>query len=181
MSTTNNSTAAKLQVCLLPQAVWIKITGRANFTVSVDFKKLVNGLRASGHRHFVLDLTDCLLMDSTFLGVLARISLDMDAEGAADGRRSFELLNANERVSDMLDNLGVLELFGVLCCPPAADVKLEEVALSKTPASKADNSRNCLEAHRTLMEVCEENKARFKDVAKFLEEDLKKNDGGAAG
>ncbi|MBI5772717.1 MAG: STAS domain-containing protein [Verrucomicrobia bacterium] len=175
MNGTSNNSAARLQVCVREDAVWVKISGRANFTVSVDFKALINGLRAQGRRRFVLDLTDCLLMDSTFLGVLARISLDMAETEQPGEPRSIELLNPSERVSDMLDNLGVLSLFGVLRCSPDAGVKLEEVALTKGQVSKAENSRNCLEAHRALMEVCAENKARFKDVTKFLEEDLKKN------
>ena len=50
---------------------WIKITGRASFNSSVDFKTLINGLSQRGFCRFVLDLSDCPLMDSTFLGVLA--------------------------------------------------------------------------------------------------------------
>lgn len=176
MNTPVNNSCARLQVCVREEAVWVKISGRANFTVSVDFKSLVNGLRAQGRRRFVLDLTDCLLMDSTFLGVLARISLDMAEAETPDGPRSIELLNPSERVADMLENLGVLSLFGILRCSPEAGVKLEEVAVGAVKISKTENSRNCLEAHRTLMEVCAENVARFKDVTKFLEEDLKKKD-----
>jgi len=177
MNGTSSNPAARLQVCTHADSVWVKISGRANFTVSVDFKALVNGLRAQGRRHFVLDLTDCLLMDSTFLGVLARISLIMAETEAPGGPRSIELLNPSERVSDMLDNLGVLSLFGVLRCSPNTEVKLQEVDVGVEKVSKTEITLNCLEAHRTLMAVCEENKARFKDVTKFLEEDLKKGSG----
>jgi hypothetical protein len=46
----------------------------------------------------------------------------------------------------------------------------------QAPASPTQEevTRNCLEAHRTLMDIHPENVARFKDVAAFLAEDLKK-------
>jgi 7,8-dihydropterin-6-yl-methyl-4-(beta-D-ribofuranosyl)aminobenzene 5'-phosphate synthase len=45
-----------------------------------------------------------------------------------------------------------------------------------TPASpsREEVTRTCLEAHRTLMDIHPDNVSRFKDVAAFLAEDLKK-------
>jgi hypothetical protein len=37
-------------------------------------------------------------------------------------------------------------------------------------------SRTCLEAHQTLMRINPDNIAKFKDVAQFLAEDLKKTE-----
>ena len=63
-----------LQVAVTEQVALVKVSGRASFNCSVEFKTLVYELRARGYRKFVLDLTDCLIMDSTFLGVLAGFS-----------------------------------------------------------------------------------------------------------
>jgi hypothetical protein len=47
--------------------------------------------------------------------------------------------------------------------------------LAKAPdVTRADVTRNCLEAHKTLMEIKPENVNKFKDVAQFLAEDLKR-------
>src|SRR5262245_63563986 len=73
-----NNPAANLSVWVGRKMVCVKITGRANFTSSVDFKTLINSLRDRGYARFVLDLSECVLMDSTFLGVLAAIGLAFD-------------------------------------------------------------------------------------------------------
>jgi hypothetical protein len=39
--------------------------------------------------------------------------------------------------------------------------------------TREEIKRTCLEAHQTLMAMSPENAARFKDVARFLAEDLK--------
>src|SRR5438093_955538 len=76
-----------LLVAATDQVALVKISGRANFTCSVDFKALVYGLRDRGHRRYVLDLTDCLIVDSTFLGVLAGFALKLIE--SSDGRATI--------------------------------------------------------------------------------------------
>src|SRR5919109_1928431 len=82
----------------------VKISGRASFNSSVEFKNLVYGLREQGRRRFVLDLTDCLILDSTFLGVLAGFALKLTEP--SERRATITLLNPNARILDLLENLG---------------------------------------------------------------------------
>ncbi len=152
----------------------VKISGRANFTSSIDFKTLVNELMNKGITYFVLDLQECTLMDSTFLGVLAGFGLKVNAPQTDKQERVIELFNPNARIADLLENLGVLHLFkvqqGELCLPEATAPHDH----NPVSATREEVTANCLEAHRTLMDLKPENVARFKDVAAFLAEDLKK-------
>src|ERR1700761_5620316 len=110
-----SSTPAKLMVFISDRLACVKIEGRANFTSSLDFKTLLNGLIDKGFTCFVLDLTDCVLMDSTFLGVMSGFGLRMrPTEDGGKKEWSIELLNPNPRISDLLENLGVLHLFKVI-------------------------------------------------------------------
>jgi anti-anti-sigma factor len=171
--------ANNLSVCVGEQVVCIKIEGRANFTSSVDFKTLVNSLWQQGHHHFVLDLTDCMLMDSTFLGVLAGLGLKFTNGEVKDPCQTtpIELLNPSARIADLLENLGVAHLFHTVAGKPQGeDGKLVPVEQPAANATKTDISRTCLEAHKVLMEINPANVARFKDVAQFLAEDLKKSE-----
>jgi anti-sigma B factor antagonist len=175
-SAVNNS----LSVWVNNDLVCIKIEGRANFTSSVDFKTLVNSLWQKGHHHFVLDLTDCLLMDSTFLGVLAGMGLRLVKEEKAGHSdcTPIELLNPNARIADLLENLGVAHLFHTISAP--APVKQEDLVPVEQPtanATKTEISRTCLEAHKTLMDINPANVPKFKDVTQFLAEDLKRMEG----
>jgi len=79
---------AKMLVLTGKNSVCVKITGRANFTFGPDFKTLVSELNQKGYGHFVIDLSECVLMDSTFLGVLAGFGLKMGQANAADKRAS---------------------------------------------------------------------------------------------
>jgi anti-sigma B factor antagonist len=156
------------------QFACIRIIGRANFTSSVDFKSLVDELRQKGCKCFVLDLSECALMDSTFLGVLAGLGLKLSGGNGDDARRGVELFNPSPRITELLETLGVLHLFKTTqgtFTPPAPG---EAVEHTPTDPSRAEVTRTCLEAHETLMALSPANAARFKDVAQFLAEGVKK-------
>lgn len=164
--------AANLSVLVGKNCACIKITGRANFASSPDFKTLLDQLAQKGFRHFMIDLTECVLMDSTFLGVLAGFGMKLNPNGAPS-ERGIELLNATTRVSELLENLGAVHLFNLSAGP----LRLPEDAKACVPdsinPSHEQITRTSLEAHQTLMAMNPENVARFKDVAQFLAEDLK--------
>jgi anti-sigma B factor antagonist len=164
--------SANLSVLVGKKFVCVKIVGRANFGFAPDFKTLLAELSQKGYGHFIIDLSECVLMDSTFLGVLAGFGLKLNPT-ATRIERGIELLNANTRVAELLENLGALHLFkitnGALQLPD--DVK----ACTPEPVnpSHEEITRTSLEAHQTLMAVNPENVARFKNVTQFLSEDLK--------
>ena len=165
-----------MSVCTQNDVAWIRIEGRANFNSSVDFKALINGLADKGYKRFVLDLTECILMDSTFLGVLSGLGLKFSnapRNGSPGG--VIELLNPNERIADLLENLGVQRLFKIVCGPELSTNRLERVGQTPASQDRKELNRTCLEAHETLMKINPENVAKFKDVAQFLAEDLKKD------
>jgi len=167
-------TAANLSVWVSDRDAWIRIGGRASFNNSVDFKTLVTILAQNGCSHFILDLSECLLMDSTFLGVLAGLGLKYPHNG--DNHPAFELLNPNHRIADLLENLGVIHLFRIIhgqSCPQPMK-GLEQ--MSENNATEV--TRTCLEAHQTLMKVNPNNVAKFKDVTEYLAEDLRKKESG---
>ena len=164
--------SANLSVLVGKNFVCIKICGRANFSCSPDFKTLLSELAQKGFAHFIIDLGDCVLMDSTVLGVLAGFGMKLNPNGAP-AERGIELHNATARVSELLENLGAAHLFKTTTGP----LQLPADVQTCTPESKnpthEEITRTSLEAHQTLMAMNPENVARFKDVAQFLAEDLK--------
>jgi len=161
----------------------VRISGRANFQSSVDFKATVLELWHRGTKRFILDLTNCQLMDSTFLGVMAGLGLKFAKESSAAGPARIELLNPSGRIRELFDNLGIIHLFTVLCSPePGADLK-NLTPVDQNPCGTLDRketTRVCLEAHQLLMKLNDANFTKFKDVTKFLEEDLKRMEGSAS-
>jgi anti-sigma B factor antagonist len=166
--------AATLLVCVGKDFACVKVSGRANFNLSIDFKTVLSELHRKGFNHFYIDLSECALMDSTFLGVLTGFGMSMTQPNGNGGGHPVELLGVTPRVNELLENLGVLQLF-IVCLGGLPDSG--EVA-SSAPAplnpSRVEVTRTCLEAHKKLMEANPDNVARFKEVTKFLAEDLKK-------
>ena len=166
------SPSANLSVLVGSNFACVKIAGRANFASSPDFKTLIEQLTQKDYAHFIVDLSECVLMDSTFLGVLSQFGLKLNAPKGA-GQPGIELSNPNTRVTELLENLGALHLFKTR----SGDLVLPADVTSCTPESihptHEQITRTSLEAHQTLMAVNPDNVARFKDVAQFLAEDLK--------
>jgi anti-sigma B factor antagonist len=165
---------AKMWVFAGERFACIKISGRANFSSSIDFQTLVRELRQKGYGYFVLDLSECTLMDSTFLGVLAGFGLKNNVAKGNEVPTTIELLNPNERVTELLESLGVLHLFKVAQGPAQPPDGADGRALTSCNPSKEEVTRACLEAHQTLMQLSPENAAKFKEVAAYLAEDLRK-------
>jgi anti-sigma B factor antagonist len=166
--------AARLMVLVGEHFACIRIIGRANFTSSVDFRTLVDELRQKGCDCFALDLTECVLMDSTFLGVLAGLGLKLTSGNGGLARHRVELFNPSPRITELLETLGVLSLFTIAQGTFAAPGATQSVEHTPANPSKSEVTRTCLEAHQTLMDLNPANAARFKDVTQFLAEDMKK-------
>ncbi len=167
-----NDSSAKLMVALFDHVVCVKINGRADFTLSLDLKKVIHELSQRGYHRFVVELRDCAMMDSTFLGTLSGVGLKFYETGHPQDP-PLELFNPSPRIAEVLENLGVAHLFKIVSCPEPLAVNYEPLAETGSQ-SKAAVTRNCLEAHRLLMGLNAENVHRFKDVALFLAEDLKR-------
>ena len=170
----------RLSVALIEDLAFIKVQGRANAGLSVQFKCVAVELGNSSRKNLVVDLTECEMMDSTFLGVLAGLVANVNPANAQAPRLDVRLLNTSPRLMELLENLGVKHLFTFLqgSLPVGAATPLSP--LEHAPASKAEMSRTCLEAHQLLMALNPDNVHKFKDVTQFLAEDLKQATQGKA-
>ena len=160
--------SANLTVLVTKEFACIKIAGRANFASSPDFKTLLAELAQKGYAHFIIDLSECVLMDSTFLGVLAGFGLKLNPDGATSDKGGIELLNVSPRVTELLDNLGALHLFRLITAAPQLPADTQPCQPESSNPTHEQITRTSLEAHETLMAMNSENQVRFKDVAQFL-------------
>jgi anti-anti-sigma factor len=174
-----NANECPLEVCLTAGTAVLRVNGRASMKCSPQFKKLLLELYQRGITHFVLDLSRCDLMDSTFLGVLLGFAIKTPPGPA--GPPKVELYHPTPRVQNLFDTLGVMEYFPLRDNLAIEGMNYEPVCPSDSGASKTELAATSLEAHQNLMAVNPANVPRFKDVVKFLEEDLGQKSNGAAG
>lgn len=119
-----------------------------------------------GHRDFVVDLDSCELMDSTFMGTLAGLALRL----REIGQGGLRAVNVNTRNADLLENLGLDQLFTV-----EGDSRETAPATLKTtePSSDVQDQKGAvLAAHEALIKADAQNAAKFKDVIEYLRQEL---------
>jgi anti-anti-sigma factor len=151
------SAVSSVQVGLTGYAAWVRVGGRGTFQNSAGLKEFAAKMQRRGLREFVIDLKDCELMDSTFLGTLTGIALGLGEGG------KLTVVRPNARNRDVLGNLGLDRIFAVEdALPEPAPGRLE----SAEPL--ATRRENIIEAHENLVAANPENAIRFKDVLEFL-------------
>ena len=92
--------------------------------------------------------------------------------------RGLTLSNWMPCIAELLETLGVLHLFQLTQGPMNPLAETQPVERAPADPSKDELNRTSLEAHQTLMDISPANVAKFKDVAQFLAEGLKKSKTG---
>jgi len=163
---------SSILVWVEPPTAYVRLVGRAAVEGSRDFKALILRLEQEGIHQFCLDLSECKIMDSTFSGVLAALATDLAARPSRDPCAPFTVVNPNERVRDLLDNLGVLPLVNLLDQEGILRKSEDAQVITGSASSKLETAECCLEAHRFLMALKPENKAKFAEVTRILEQQI---------
>lgn len=161
-----------ITVCLEGKRSFIRVGGKGSFQNSPELKTFAMEMINRGGREFVLDLEDCPVMDSTFMGVLTGIALRL----MQLGQGQLTVININERNRDLLSNLGLDQLLQVHEDDGGLDdseAVCQEQALESHEMSKEERAELMLVAHEDLSKLSEENERKFKDVVEFLRQDLK--------
>ncbi|MEI7730701.1 MAG: STAS domain-containing protein [Verrucomicrobiota bacterium] len=169
--------SGRLGVSVTEQGVCIRIAGRATCAISVDFQHLLEDCAEQGSRRFILDLDQCLTMDSTFLGTLAAFNERLAEQPASNPPAAILLYHPTDRIRTLLDNLGIAERFPLADTGDWQQGKFEEIQCGQGVPDKTELIRASLKAHQTLMAVNPDNVPKFKDVVSMLEDDLKNNQG----
>jgi len=153
------------------KVVWVRVEGKGSFLNSSGLREFAREMVNRGHREFVVDLRNCPVMDSTFMGTLAGISLRL----REIGQGAVHVTNLNERNAGLLSNLGLDKLFAIDLCgitPPAGMEAKTEAIESNAEQDRAAQAHTMLEAHEALVEAAPENLTKFKDVLQYLKQDL---------
>ena len=155
-------------------AVWIKVEGKGSFLNSGNFKEFAKQMVDRGYREFVVDLADCAMMDSTFMGTMAGVALRLKELG----RGHLHIVHCGNRSRELLCGLGLDHVFDIHSNGSAAP---ECETLSRQSRSEAaadekhERAQTMLEAHEALCQAAPENVPRFKDVLDYLKQDLHQN------
>ncbi len=141
----------------------VRVSGRANFDYAVPIRELVKDL--SGKEPFIFDLSQCTMMDSTFMGVLAMIGLKARRSGVP-----VTVAGAGDNLRGLLRGLGVEKLFTF-----SAEVPADEGGDAQASAGDLrSTAETVLDAHQSLVRADCTNAQRFEQVIEFAQADVER-------
>jgi anti-sigma B factor antagonist len=161
---------SSIQVGVNGQAVWVKVEGKGNFLNSGNLKEFAKEMVNRGYREFVVDLENCAMMDSTFMGTMAGVALRLKELGHGH----LHVIHCGQRSRELLTGLGLDQIFHIHSngtSAPATE-ELPNMPADEPSAQKQRQAQQMLDAHEALCEAAPENFSRFKDVLDYLKQDL---------
>ena len=161
--------ADKSYIALSRNTAWIRIMGRGTFQNSHSIKRWFLDNIERGYDKIIIDLSECMGMDSTFMGILTGLSLRMRKRGLGP----ISIINVSMHNMRLLATLG-LDKFLNIKDDCSIDNNLTWEILPATVVDKLNMTKHMLGAHEDLIETGEDALKEFKGVHKMLKDDLVK-------
>ena len=162
---------SSIQVGVCGPSAWVKVEGKGSFLNSDNLKEFAREMLDQGYREFVVDLADCALMDSTFMGTMAKLALRLRELGHGH----LHIVHCGSRNQQLLSELGLDRIFDIDASggnPPNCGT-LEQTLVAQSPEElKNTQTEMMLQAHEALCQAAPENMLRFKNVLDFLRQEL---------
>ena len=145
----------------------LRYVGDIRYTLSLSLDSYIKGLLSSSKlAGFVADLTATDAIDSTNLGILARLARSMQRNRLP----KVTLISNRPAINEVLEGMGFDRVF---CIVSESEAELEK--LKEVPVTLSDDGamiRLLLESHLALMELNEHNREMFRDVIEAVEQEL---------
>lgn len=142
----------------------LRFIGDIRYPLSPSIDRFLDGI-FSGPKPagFVIDLTETDSIDSTNLGLLARIAKRMQSLNA----RRVTIVSNRPDINSVLTSMALDEVFDIV-----ENTELDTSASREVPQENNDKetlARILVDAHRALMDLNEHNRDMFRDVVTSLE------------
>jgi anti-anti-sigma factor len=142
--------------------------GDIDYTLSTTLDHFLDQLLAGGDfRSIVVDLNQTDSIDSTGLGLLAKIANGMRR---SDGAKPL-LFSSRPDINEILCSICLDDVF--VLCPQALEADADPgTLLPAGEPSESELAHTVLAAHRLLCEMNDNNRALFQNVVDAIEKDL---------
>jgi anti-anti-sigma regulatory factor len=150
-------------------AAWLKVIGRGTFANSHQIKKHLQEKIDSGCPKIIIELKECLGMDSTFMGILTGLSIRLKGLG----HEPIILANISAHNVRLLETLGLNKFLDIKENFPS-DNSLQWEMLPIEILDKYNATKHMLSAHKELIDTGGLASQQFKSVHQLLKEDLER-------
>ncbi len=143
----------------------IRLLGDVRVTISGSFDHYIEAMLSDpAFRSILVDLSKAIAIDSTSLGVLAKLSLAVQKKAA----KIPTLLCVNPDILRVLDNMGYDDVYAIVDEGYNMQQSLAELPMS-TDFGETELRQRVIDAHKTLMSLNDRNVAAFQDLVAALE------------
>jgi len=160
--------ADSVEVAIQDLDAYIRVHGRATFKIGPALKQFGAMALEKGCRRVIVEMPDCVGMDSTFMGVLAGIATQLKKTGG-----ELVLRNISEKNAFLIKMLGLNHLVQIdaegtstNAMPTKNNMNLHGIG------DKRQMTQTMITAHEALIDAAPDNMMKFKDVLAYLKEDL---------
>lgn len=160
------STTGKAMYAVHQGTYVLKLIGEIRVPICATLDGFIETIFQDSQLQSVLiDLSETHVIDSTALGLLAKIAI----QSSKRFHQKPCIISTRPDVSRILDSMGFDQVFNVIHEAPVKSPQMSEVP--SRSCSQSDACEKVLEAHRILMELNEKNRETFRDVVAALESD----------
>lgn len=142
----------------------IKFTGDVRVPLCMSLEGFLERMfNDASLKAVLIDLSETLAIDSTALGLIARISVFMRERL----HKKPVILSTNPDVNRIMESMGFDRVFLILGKAPDSQEDWSELPFDEP--SQEELTRHVIDAHRVLMDLNEKNEETFRDLVTALE------------
>ena len=157
------------EVALHQGRYFLKLSGHLGFSSSVPFAEIIQVIAdAEECSGTLIDLLDVDMIDSTHLGLIARLALESQQKLG----QQLTIISTGKHVTQALKTTGLQHLALVLDAHQGEVPTVE--CIQSLPVAKQTVAQVMLEAHQTLMSLNQENKSAYQNVVTMLQSSMHK-------
>ena len=156
----------KIFYSIVDNACVLKLVGAIMYNIGPGFDRFIEDvIHKSDIDAFTIDLTETSYIDSTNLGLLAKLPKYSSHHVSTPP----VMISNQDSINEVLDNVGFTKIFTIVNCYDEDLPTLQEIP--RTETNERSLSQTVLKAHRELVDLNKPNKDRFTDVVEYLERD----------
>lgn len=155
-----------VEVAIISLDAFVRVHGRATFKIGPALKQFGMTAIERGCTRLIVEMQNCVGMDSTFMGVLAGLATQLKK---SDGE--VILRNISDKNAFLIKMLGINHLVKIDSETSSGVMPGKSMPL-QLGVDKKQMTQTMITAHEALIEASPDNMVKFKDVLVYLKEDL---------
>ena len=148
---------------------YVEIYGPGNMNIAPILKDICYAMINEGKSEIFINMKECTIVDSTFMGTLVNIQERFKARNITDGKLCA--LNLNEDNKKLFHMVGIDRMIDTISKKiDIPDFKMKTIDICEV--EREEKLRVVVEAHEKLIQINEVNKDKFDKFLKIVKQEM---------